>query len=421
VLRSQTTMDLPRSDVHFMWKESQTIGPSMSNAVEHRRSVGLHRLRMMISVLPLLAIAFIGTSTMAPPVAADSAFPTIDNQFSGGGPIGAGGTLELTVTGRGGVPVSGVGAVALNVTVTNPSAGSYLTVWPTGEARPTSSNLNFSAGQTVPNMVITKVGAGGRVSIFNFAGAADVIVDVLGWFPSSSGFAGLNPARLADSRVSPGSTPPANRAPLPPTDLVAQSSILFGPALDVTWTPRDSAGVNSTHELLFREVGSSTWSRYDEPPFAFTTGTLRATIPYSAGVRSGRKYEVVLTLIANGLRSPSTTATGWVYEFTCTVQYSSFLSSSSKLYFSVEPTRDRNDAPPPLFTTFDFYVRLIVGSDGYTASGSTTRAFGGGASLTKPSRLRVGDHSAEVQLEGFSAAFWTSATPSCAVTFFLAR
>ena len=37
-----------------------------------------------------------------------------------------------TVAGRGGVPATGVGAVALNVTATNPTANGYLTVWPTG-------------------------------------------------------------------------------------------------------------------------------------------------------------------------------------------------------------------------------------------------------------------------------------------------
>ncbi len=106
---------------------------------------------------------------------------TTDGQFAGAGPISAGGELDLLVNGRGGVPASGVGAVVLNVTVTGPSAAGYLTAWPTGSARPLASNLNFVAGQTIPNLVIVKVGGAGKVSLFNSAGNSDVIVDVVGW------------------------------------------------------------------------------------------------------------------------------------------------------------------------------------------------------------------------------------------------
>ena len=60
--------------------------------------------------------------------------------------------------------------MVLNVTVTEPRPASYLTAWPTGDPRPLASNLNYVAGQTVPNLVIVKVGAGGKVSLYNAAG-----------------------------------------------------------------------------------------------------------------------------------------------------------------------------------------------------------------------------------------------------------
>jgi hypothetical protein len=131
---------------------------------------------------------------------------TIDGQYDQTGPLGAGAVFNLVVLGRGGVPASGVGSVALNVTVTRPSATSFLTVWPTGQPRPNASNLNFVAGQTVPNMVIVPVGVGGQISIFNESGTTDVLVDVLGWFPAGPSFTGLTPARLLDSRVPSGGT-----------------------------------------------------------------------------------------------------------------------------------------------------------------------------------------------------------------------
>src|SRR5882757_9837856 len=107
----------------------------------------------------LVALACLLTClAVTQPAGADS--PTVDGQFAGTGPIGPGATVNLTVVGRGGVPVSGVGSVALNVTVTDPSASSFVTVWPAGGGRPNASNLNFVAGQTVPNMVVVAVGVG---------------------------------------------------------------------------------------------------------------------------------------------------------------------------------------------------------------------------------------------------------------------
>jgi plastocyanin len=91
-------------------------------------------------------------------------------------------SLDLQVTGRGGVPATGVTAVALNVTAAFPTAESYLTAWPAGESRPTASNLNYRAGVIVPNLVVVKVPPSGLVSLYNNAGQTDVVADVVGWF-----------------------------------------------------------------------------------------------------------------------------------------------------------------------------------------------------------------------------------------------
>ena len=127
--------------------------------------------------------------------------PTIDGQFAGIGPIGQDSTANVTVVGRGGVPSTGAGSVALNVTVTTPTGNGYLTVFPAGAARPTASNLNFTPGKTVPNMVVVALGSGGQVSIYNSSGSSHVVVDVLGWFPAVGAFTGVVPARLLDSRT----------------------------------------------------------------------------------------------------------------------------------------------------------------------------------------------------------------------------
>jgi hypothetical protein len=74
-----------------------------------------------------------------------------------------------------------VTAAVLNVTVTNTTQASFLTVWPDGTPRPTASDLNWVAGQPVPNLVVVDCGDG-AVRIFNATGSVDVVVDVSGWY-----------------------------------------------------------------------------------------------------------------------------------------------------------------------------------------------------------------------------------------------
>jgi Protein of unknown function (DUF1501) len=115
--------------------------------------------------------------------------------------LGPGQTIDLQVAGQGNVPATGAGSASMNVTVTGCDAPSYLTVWPTGSPRPNASNLNMVAGQTVPNLVLSKLGDGGKVSIFNANGTTNVLVDVLGWFPLDNAYTPLVPARVLDTRV----------------------------------------------------------------------------------------------------------------------------------------------------------------------------------------------------------------------------
>jgi len=121
------------------------------------------------------------------------------------GKLGLNGTMAIQITGRGGVPSTGVSAVVMNVTVTNTTAGSFLTIYPDGVLRPLASNLNWVAGQTVPNLVEVGVGADGKVAAYNAAGSTDVIFDVAGYVSTAAtGTDGLYnpvvPDRVLDTR-----------------------------------------------------------------------------------------------------------------------------------------------------------------------------------------------------------------------------
>ncbi len=128
---------------------------------------------------------------------------TIDNQQAGTGLANAGTVTKVKVVGRGSVPAASVGSVAVNVTAVSPQTSGYVTVWPTGQTQPTASNLNFTTNQTIPNLVISKVGNDGTISIYTST-TTHLIVDIAGYFPTTSTYVGLQPARLLDTR--PGQT-----------------------------------------------------------------------------------------------------------------------------------------------------------------------------------------------------------------------
>ncbi len=69
---------------------------------------------------------------------------------------------------------TGVGAVS----------GGFVTVYPCGAARPVASNLNLATGGTSPNLVISKVGTGGKVCIFTQS-PMHLLADLNGWYPAS--------------------------------------------------------------------------------------------------------------------------------------------------------------------------------------------------------------------------------------------
>ncbi|MFK0190789.1 right-handed parallel beta-helix repeat-containing protein [Kitasatospora sp. NPDC090308] len=130
-------------------------------------------------------------------------------------PVAAWGTVDLPVAGLAGVPAQGVTAVTLNVTVTDPAAEGHLTVYPHGGDRPTSSNLNWTAGKTIPNLVTVPV-VDGKVSFYNASpGTVHVIADLAGYYSGKgSVFTSKSPSRLLDTRAHigvPTTTPVAAR------------------------------------------------------------------------------------------------------------------------------------------------------------------------------------------------------------------
>ncbi|MEX2627223.1 MAG: hypothetical protein WD225_10100 [Ilumatobacteraceae bacterium] len=89
----------------------------------------------------------------------------------------------------------------VNLTLIGSDGAGFVTAWPTGADQPDTSNLNVDGtGQTRAGLAIVPIGDDDSISVVSSTGG-DLLVDVLGYFGSTSGFNGLEPAlRAFDSR-----------------------------------------------------------------------------------------------------------------------------------------------------------------------------------------------------------------------------
>jgi hypothetical protein len=127
-----------------------------------------------------------GTPTTITPIRLLETRPgqsTFDGEFQGIGRLAAGSVTTVQMAGRG--IAFDATAVMLNVTAVNPSAGGFLTVYPCDGGQPVASNVNYAAGQVVPNATFSKLSAAGTVCIFTLA-ETDVIIDATGYVDDGS-------------------------------------------------------------------------------------------------------------------------------------------------------------------------------------------------------------------------------------------
>ena len=147
----------------------------------------------------------LGFQTVAGGFTGVTPYRLVDTRGPNLGVVCGSGTLQVAGVPGSGIPQSAA-SVALNVTVVNPKAAGFLTLFPSGASVPTASNVNFTAGQVVANNVVVKVGTDGNgtIDLYANAGCPDVIVDVVGSFsggsPAGGGFTGITPVRAYDSR-----------------------------------------------------------------------------------------------------------------------------------------------------------------------------------------------------------------------------
>jgi len=96
-------------------------------------------------------------------------------------------TTAVRVTGRRtGVPL-GAEAVVVNLTATEASTGSYLSLYEQGTSRPVTSNLNVVPQEIAANQATVRIGKTGQIDLYNHAGSVSVDLDIDGYYTASGG------------------------------------------------------------------------------------------------------------------------------------------------------------------------------------------------------------------------------------------
>ena len=121
--------------------------------------------------------------------------------------------IKLKIGGNGSIPTDAT-AVAINLTATNTTAAGYLSAYPDGTTRSSSSILNFASGTTLAGLTTVAVGSDGYIDLYNDStGTIDLVGDANGYFTptASSGYTPLSPDRILDTRTTTG----GHDAPIP--------------------------------------------------------------------------------------------------------------------------------------------------------------------------------------------------------------
>ncbi len=114
-------------------------------------------------------------------------------------------TITVQVSGVDSIPSGALDAV-LNITVTGATSPGYLTVYPASTSEPPVSNLNFSADQTVANLVEVALSSVGQVDVTlgGSVRSANAIVDIEGYVPATQTtgytYTAIPPERIVDTR-----------------------------------------------------------------------------------------------------------------------------------------------------------------------------------------------------------------------------
>lgn len=201
-----------------------------------------------------------GTPTVAGAFGALAPARMLDTRSGIGGPataVAPGQVRTVAISGHGGVPASGVSAVAVNVGVLSPGRTGSITVFPGDTSWNGTGTISFPAGGTVQSNLTAKLGADGTLAFRNNTGLPlQLIADVAGYYLTGTptvagGYQPIASTRALDTRQE-GSGPLS-----PGTALEISLTPLFRSDFSQVVPPLGVAAVAANVGVLAPEVSGS--------------------------------------------------------------------------------------------------------------------------------------------------------------------
>ena len=179
----------------------------------------------------------------------------------------------------------------MNVTATQGTASGYVTIYPSGTAAPSTSNLNFGPGESAAGLAIVQAGADGKVAFKNgSSGTTHLIADVSGYFTAPD----ASPDQPSSFSIFPCDTScsaePWGTSSLLP-DLQAKVTDPDSPTLTAVFTVQDAAGAAVA-------TGSDVVNSGDIATYSF---------PADQPLSPGKTYKFTVT----AKDATSSTVSGW--------------------------------------------------------------------------------------------------------------
>jgi hypothetical protein len=292
----------------------------------------VRRLRP-IAVLGVLALFFstaflsgVAAAVPAQAAATTSAggqyVPLVSTRIVSNQSIEVAGTYTFSPLGKGGIPATGVSALAFQLHAMS-AGGGWLQVFPAGVTRPGTSTVNYAASTWADNSVVTGLGTGGQVSIYNGGAtlAAAAYVDVIGYYTA------------AGSTVA-GST----YVPLQPDRIVSGTAVAAGGVLAVS--PLGQGGIPSsgvTAVVAFVSTNAATSGHLISYPAGVT---MPATSDLNYGSTDSRyTAEITVKLGTGGKFNLETTTATTVYLEVAGYFQDSTGTATGSVFTPVTPAR----------------------------------------------------------------------------------
>jgi len=201
---SDQPIDLVTVAAHELGHALGLDHPASSSALMYAYYNGSHRYLAADDIAGIQAL-YPAPQTASSKFVAVTPTRVLDTRNGTGGSYGrvdGGDWIQLQVGGVAPVPANATAAV-LNVTVTEPTGPTWVTVYPATVPRPWVSNLNVNTFQTMANLVTTQLGSDGAIRLYNAAVKVHLVADVVGYYIADGtghGFTPVAPARLMDTR-----------------------------------------------------------------------------------------------------------------------------------------------------------------------------------------------------------------------------